>query len=160
MALVVPDASVMVKWFLQNEPLAKRALTLHRDIQNKRCDCIIPEFAFQEVLNALTKPKAGFTARRAMSALRQLKELRMGEVRTGPRLWRHALSCVQAYPGLRFFDACYVAIAQSKSGVWLTHDTAALKAVGHLSYVKSLADFYGLTNAGNWKRKPGREAKR
>jgi predicted nucleic acid-binding protein len=107
--IVVIDASVVVKWFVEEE-LTNQALTLAEDYETRRVDLRSVQLMPFEVMNALRyNPELGETeVEKAAEALTRLG------VALHPILQDlHSLSLRCAYRyGLTIYDASYLALAQ------------------------------------------------
>jgi predicted nucleic acid-binding protein len=140
--VIVPDASVVVKWYFQDEDLADRALALREDYIAGRCRLVLPDFAYHEVTNILSKPRSGFSASREFldRQIGSLFALRIPSVRFR-RLWfRRAIPYIFGFR-LSIYDACYVALAHERKGEWVTADEIAARKLRRASFVRRLADY-------------------
>ena len=127
----VVDASVIVKWFLQNQEADRdRALAL-RDLHlSGRSTIFMPHLALLEVLNAIRfSPKAN--EEDGEIALEALQDLHLERKPPESELLRKANAIAWAYK-ITIFDALYVALAEQVGYPLITADEAMVKKLkGH-----------------------------
>ena len=125
-ALVVADASVIVKWFVEEEH-TDAALRFREDYLDRVVDVASPDLLPYEVLNALRyNPVLGE---------RQLKEI--AEALDKYSLWlaplegELALRCVEnaVRHGISVYDAAYISLGQIKETPVYTADLALMNRV-------------------------------
>jgi predicted nucleic acid-binding protein len=125
-ALVVADASVIVKWFVKEEH-TDAALRLRYDYIDRVVDVASPDLLPYEVLNAL-----GYNP---VLGERQLKEI--AEALDKYSLWlaplegELALRCVEnaVRHGISVYDAAYISLGQIKETPVYTADRALMNRV-------------------------------
>jgi predicted nucleic acid-binding protein len=119
MRLVVPDASVILKWVLppEREPCAGAALALLDDFVEGDLMLAVPTLWYYEVANTIARlaPIA------AGKQLRQLRRLGMAEIAVDDAVEERALGCVRRF-GVTFYDAAYYATAVELGGELVTAD--------------------------------------
>ncbi|MBV8496699.1 MAG: type II toxin-antitoxin system VapC family toxin [Gammaproteobacteria bacterium] len=117
--VVVPDASVILKWALpaQGEPDAARALALRDAISDERVRAVVPALWLYEVGNTIARR---FPVH-ATGWLRALLKLGLAEAPITDAWLDRALSLTQRYP-VTFYDAAYHATALMLRGVFVTPD--------------------------------------
>jgi len=125
-ALVVADASVVVKWFVEEEH-TEAALRLRDDYIDRAVDLASPDLLPYEVLNALRyNPGLGE---------RQLKEI--AEALEKYSLWLAPLEgelarrCVEnaMRHGISVYDSAYISLGQLKEAPFYTADRALMNRV-------------------------------
>jgi predicted nucleic acid-binding protein len=136
--IVVVDASVVTKWFVQ-EPETKQALRLRRDYRDGKVDLWSTQLMPFEVLNALRyNPELGEEElRRAATALAGyrialyplLDDLKEGCLR------------VAVQYGTTIYDAAYVALSEFFGKRLYTTDAKLLAKVKDVSTVRHLAEY-------------------
>lgn len=104
----VVDASVIVKWFL-NEEKKTEALKLRDEHISEKSMIIVPELLFVEVINALRYKRAD--ERRLLEASEALWEIQLHVEHTNSFLLQTAVSLCLKYE-LSLYDALYAALAQ------------------------------------------------
>ncbi len=137
MELLVPDASVILKWFLADPPHAKIA-SLVRDgyIQGVH-RLLIPEYAYYEVANVLTHPKTRYGYQQAKRTLAAFRKLRIPSVRFKMRKLNRALDLTYMHNlKASYYDALYLAVAEKYGGKWITADWKAFRRLRKLDYVE------------------------
>lgn len=155
MPVVVPDASVILKWVLPpaDEGDVDRALAMRDSIMSGRVRALVPDLWVYEVGNTLAR-------RFPDRAFRLLDALARFDLAIAPRSRRwlnHALDLTQRY-GVTFYDAAYHAHAIVERGVFVTADARYLQRAGEARSIMHLSAW----NAGNGgtASRSGRGAKR
>ncbi len=125
--LIVPDASVILKWVLprEEEPDWERARRLLEDFVDGETEMIVPSLWFFEAGNTLTR-RFGFEV--ADSMLHWLMELQIPE--QAPRSWATTAVALAANRGVTFYDAAYYAVAVERGGVLVTADQRFIRTLG------------------------------
>lgn len=128
---VVPDASLVVKWFKQENPVESTiaAHALLEDIADCRVDACWAPPTFGEVLNALHR--AGRSPEAIEADLSNLHQLELLPWTLEPEMARRAAELSRDY-GIDTFDAQYVAVAEEVQGVWVTFDRKAHDKIADL----------------------------
>ncbi|MBI5512073.1 MAG: type II toxin-antitoxin system VapC family toxin [Deltaproteobacteria bacterium] len=131
----VLDASVAVKWFLE-EPGADVADRVLDDIYSGAREHLVPELFFFEVLAVCLRrhPKPRDFAATDMPYLLALPITR---AQMTAALTRGAAELVEA--GLSGCDAAYAALAREVDGEWLTFDEKAAGLLQNPAWVRVLA---------------------
>ncbi len=134
MNIVVPDASVLLKWVLhENEPHLDQALALRALICQRHVRALVPPLWYFEVGNTLARRVPALAAD-VLSALRDMQlEERMHDTSTEAP----ALQLVKDY-GVTFYDASYHALAIVSGGTFVTSDARYIeraRGAGHLSHL-------------------------
>jgi predicted nucleic acid-binding protein len=118
--VVVPDASVLLKWVLPpaDEPNADRALHLRSAILHERIQALVPSLWFYEVGNTVARrfPK------QATQWLMSMMKFGLEEAPLSERWLTTALG-LTARCGSSFYDAAYHAVALVHGGVYITADS-------------------------------------
>ncbi|MCM0606197.1 MAG: type II toxin-antitoxin system VapC family toxin [Xanthomonadaceae bacterium] len=136
--VVVPDASVVLKWFI-SEKDSDKALRVLEQLINTPDQIAIPELVFYEVLNTLNRffpnemgnPKSDryqllekvfyFFHHRFVMTVDQINRV------------HHYQSL-----GLSGYDATYVVLAEKLKGIWLTFDSKAASVLKNSKFVELL----------------------
>ncbi len=117
--IVVPDASVLLKWVLHasDEPDTEKALALRQAAISGVATLVVPRLWLYEVGNTLTRR---FPAQ-AEPLLEALLDFGLTEARRSPRWLRQTVSLARQH-GVTFYDAAYHATALVRGGVFVTAD--------------------------------------
>ena len=138
--LVVPDASVILKWVLPpaNEPDFERALALRDAIAAGHVHTRVPALWIYEVGNMLARERPG-DARQLLETL-----LRFG-LTSAPQssIWLgRTLELTKRY-GVTFYDAAYHAHAIVERGVLITADERYVSRASEAGFVMRLSEWDG-----------------
>jgi predicted nucleic acid-binding protein len=138
MKLVVPDASVLLKWVLpeEGEPWVGEALRLRDDFETGRADLLVPSLWYYEAGNVL----ALHYAESAADRLAVLVGLRLS-VAEPNEMWRVKTLDLAKTHGVTFYDASYHALAILHNGVFITSDEKYLRKVSAAGYALHLKDW-------------------
>jgi len=136
--IVVPDASVLLKWVLRapDEPDTDKALALRQAAISGAVILVVPRLWLYEVGNILTRR---FPAQ-AEPALEALLDFGLTEARRSPRWLRLAVSLARHH-GVTFYDAAYHATALVRGGVFVTADERYVRCAGSAGGVALLRDW-------------------
>jgi len=136
--VVVADASVIVKWFVQEE-YSDKALDLRDDYVNRMVDIASSELLPFEVLNSLRyNPEFGE---------KDIKESAVAIEKYG--LWYFSLlgglvekSIENALRyGISIYDACYISLGELKMMTVYTADEKLLKKVKGTLWLRHISDY-------------------
>jgi predicted nucleic acid-binding protein len=135
--IVVPDASVLLKWVMRapDEKETPRALELKTAWLDGTVDLVVPMLWAFEVGNVLGL-KQGAAAEGLLQAM---FELALPEEHVAPyasRVFR-----LMAEYGVTFYDAAYHALAIHRDGVMLTADRRYLSRAGSAGHLTLLSDW-------------------
>ena len=136
--LVVPDASVILKWVLpsEDEPNLGQALELRDSIADGRVRAIVPSLWFYEVGNTLARRRPEHAER----ALGVLSRFDLENAPRSPRWLEWTLDLTQRY-GVTFYDASYHAHAIVGHGVFVTADERYIGRAGQAGFVMPLSEW-------------------
>jgi len=117
--IVVPDASVVLKWVLPpaDEPDAAKALALRSAIAEESVRAVLPSLWLYEVGNTVAR-RFPAQAERWIGALMRFQ---LEEEHPSPSWLRSVLHLTDEY-GVAFYDAAYHAVAMVHRGVLVTAD--------------------------------------
>jgi predicted nucleic acid-binding protein len=136
--LVVPDASVLLKWVLpsDDEPDADKALLLRAAIRDEAAHALVPPLWLYEVGNTIAR-RFPIQASRWLSAL-----MKFGLAEASPtQPWlAKTLELTQRYE-VSFYDAAYHALALLHNGVFITADSRYVNRVMDAGSVIALSDW-------------------
>ncbi len=119
MTVVVPDASVILKWALPSdaEPAADRALQLRNAIRDDVVRAVVPGLWLFEVGNTVARR----FPQHARAWLSALVKFGLEEQAVSPQWLRQVVELTERYP-VSFYDAAYHATALVHRGVFVTAD--------------------------------------
>ena len=125
--IVVPDASVILKWALPSdaEPDVDKALPLRNAIRDDLVRAVVPTLWIYEVGNTVARR----FPEHASAWLAALLKFGLEESPSSPQWLAQTLELVQRY-AVTFYDAAYHATALVQGGVFVTAD---LRYVRHAS---------------------------
>jgi predicted nucleic acid-binding protein len=136
-AVIVPDASVLLKWILRSddEPDRDRALDLKAAWLDDACELVVPSLWVFEVGNVLGL-KQPATAAALLQAM-----LDLGIREEAPRGYIGAIVSLMREYRVTFYDAAYHALAIRERGTMLTADRAYVKKAAAAGHVRLLGDW-------------------
>lgn len=138
MSRCVPDASVVVKWFLEEE-FSRDARRLRDDYASDAVELEAPSLLSFEVLNAV-RYAGVFSAKE----LRQVAEaLDAFAIPTNPLEGPLAVATLEvaSATGLTVYDASYVALAREVGGILYTADRALIAATRRLGVAAHIESY-------------------
>ena len=134
--LYIVDASVVLKWFLEEIEDQKNALELRQDYFENSIDLVSPHYIFAEVMNTLGRKSSHVSA---LSAFATLLTYNLPHYRTTLELASLAVELMKEFPGISFYDAGYHALALQHGGTFVTGDKKyyeKTKKRGHIMLLK------------------------
>lgn len=136
--LVVPDASVLLKWVLpsDDEPEVDKALLLRAAILNDAVRAIVPALWLYEVGNTVARR---FPAH-ASAWLTSLMKFGLTEAVPSDAWLAAALELVRTYE-VSFYDAAYHALAIIRRGVFVTADVRYVNRMAGEGTVMALSEW-------------------
>jgi len=136
--IVVPDASVIVKWFVEEE-YTHEANQLRRDYVNQFIEIMVPNIIYYEVVNALRYSGVYgedelIQVGEALQAYQFLEIPLKGEYlkETVKRALKH---------GITIYDACYVAIASIEKAILYTADEKLIDKINEPTLIKHIKEY-------------------
>lgn len=120
MKMVVPDASVILKWVLpdpKGEQDVEQALYLRDSAVNGKISIKVPSLWLYEVGNTLTRRFAD----RSQELLEALMDFNLDESGVDAEWLGQAIALTRRY-NVTFYDAAYHALALAEKGVFVTAD--------------------------------------
>lgn len=135
--VLVPDASVLLKWVLRSpdEPDRDRALELKTAWLEDACELVVPSLWVYEVGNVLGLKHPSTAA----SLLQAMVDLGIPE--EAPHGYIAAIVGLMRDSKVTFYDAAYHALAVHRRGTMLTADRAYVKKAGRAGHVTLLGDW-------------------
>jgi predicted nucleic acid-binding protein len=140
---LVVDASVAVKWHLEDEVWADRAARLLTRFSHGEVELIAPEHIRYEVPSAITNATLGKTPRLPEHEGKAAIEEFLG---LGLTMVGEDAIIVDAYRlsrehGCAFYDALYLAVAERFKLPFVTADTKLYERISKLPYVQWIEEF-------------------
>lgn len=134
--LVVPDASVLLKWVLPSdaEPDADNALLLRTAIFDEAVSALVPSLWLYEVGNTIARR---FPAH-ATAWLSALMKFGLDEAPQSQLWLAKVLELTRKYE-VSFYDAAYHAVALIHKGLFVTADTRYINRVAEVGSVEALS---------------------
>lgn len=133
--LTVIDASVAIKWFVNEELQQEEALSVLDQIQSAPQNFFVPELFFNEMLSVLCKLLKDETE--VQPHLQSLENLGLTRIGNGSELLALAAK-IAIQHNLTGYDAIYAATAKLTGAKWLTADRQAHKRIIAMGISKSL----------------------
>jgi predicted nucleic acid-binding protein len=135
--IAVTDASVALKWFVQESDAVQAVLLRERHITGHLI-LAAPDLLLYEVGNAL-RYKRDFSTAGIQAALSDLLHLHLELVNPTERLLHHAAEMAHQ-TRLTFYDALYLAVARELNTRLITADKRLHEAAGKMVPVTLLSD--------------------
>ncbi|HEX5314531.1 MAG TPA: type II toxin-antitoxin system VapC family toxin [Gammaproteobacteria bacterium] len=139
MRIVVPDASVILKWILADptgEQDVDKAIALRDAVIGGEIAIRVPSLWIYEVGNILTRK----FAKHAGNALAALVAFGMDERRTEGDLLSRTVALTQSCK-VTFYDAAYHALALEENGTFVTADARYLRKAAKVGAVTLLSEW-------------------
>lgn len=133
--LVVPDASVLLKWVLNQDEEKDTipALQLRQDFIEGKLELVVPQLCLFEVGNTIAR----LFPSQAEEILLEFLEFNIAETALTREILKESLRLVQKY-AVTFYDAVYHALAICHRGVFLTADDKYLRAIKNEKHALAL----------------------
>ena len=137
--IIVPDASVILKWVLEkeDEPDYSRAIELQEALLDEHIEIKLPTLWRYEVGNVLGLKKPAM-AGELMSALLAYD---FEEVPLGSDYCLAVLDHMEKVKGVTFYDSAYHVLALRTNGLYVTADMIYVKKSKHKRHVALLAQW-------------------
>jgi predicted nucleic acid-binding protein len=135
--VVVPDASVLLKWVLEStdEENRDRALELREAWISGSCEIVVPSLWFFEVGNivGMKQPSS------AVQLMRKLTSYHFEE-EPDHAIVERAFDLMKRFK-VTFYDAAYHAVAINHSGTFLSADDVYVRKTASAGHIRLLADW-------------------
>lgn len=131
----IVDASVLLKWFLDEEGHKNEALLLKNDYAAGMVELNIPDYAYAEFLNTAGRVLPVYRAQLIFSLLLMMS---IPECSVTLEVAGRAFRIMKKYHGVSFYDAGYHALAMEHNAVFITADKkyyAKAKKLGNILYL-------------------------
>ncbi|GAH20621.1 unnamed protein product [marine sediment metagenome] len=135
--IVVLDTSVIIKWYRQEEILAKKALALRESYLLGRIAVCQPSLAACELANVL-RYKSELSTRAVREAMDSFFNMGFDFVSSTRNLIDRAVPLAREND-VTVYDALFAAVAESKNGYMITADRKLHDRLSSFSFVHFLA---------------------
>ncbi len=134
MKLIVPDASVILKWVLRDDEIYReKAMAILNDWLNEKYELILPSLWIYEVGNIISRREPVY----AKDIMQRLLGYEFTEIKTDETLLTAILELVRD-KRVTFYDASYHAIAIQRKGRFITADREYFNRVRDKGYIQLL----------------------
>ena len=131
--MIILDASVVVKWFSEEE-YTDKALEIRERIRMGEEKVVVPDLLLYELANAL-RYNSNFDANDVSDALTSIFDMDMDIVTPIPETINSAVTLAFEY-NITVYDAFYVALAKETELTFITADRRLCERVSNLDFVK------------------------
>ena len=135
--MIILDASVVVKWFSEEE-YTEKALDIRERIRRGEERVIVPDLLLYELANALNY-NPNFNVNDVSDALKSIFDMDLDIVTPLPEIINLAITIAFEYT-ITVYDAFYIALAKDLRFSFITADARLCERVKDLDFVKFLGD--------------------
>jgi len=135
---VVPDTSVIIKWFRQGEVLAEQALALRAAYLDGRIQVLVPTLLAYELTNVL-RYKHDLTMDQIEEAVQSLFDMGLEWVPPSAAMMRRAAVIARASDAT-VYDATFAALAEGLQATFVTADERLVHRLAAWPFVRFLGD--------------------
>jgi predicted nucleic acid-binding protein len=135
--MIILDASVVVKWFSEEE-YTEKALEIRERIRRGEERVIVPDLLLYELANALNY-NPNFNVIDVSDALKSIFDMDLDIVTPLPEIINLAITIAFEYT-ITVYDAFYIALAKDLRFSFITADARLCERVKDLDFVKFLGD--------------------
>ena len=138
--IVVPDASVILKWVLERGEgqEVSKALELQNAFIAEDLALQVPTLWQYEVGNVLGLKQPAL----AGELMKALLEYELPEVPLTPDYCQAVLQLMYEIKGITFYDSCYHALALENMGVYITADREYFKKARRKGHISLLSEWH------------------
>jgi predicted nucleic acid-binding protein len=147
-ARVVPDTSVVIKWFRQGEILAGQALALRTAYLEGRIEVVVPTLLAYELANVL-RYKEDLTTAQVEDAVQSLFDMGLEWVPPLATVLRRATQLART-SGTTVYDATFAALAERLEATFVTADRRLTQRLAALPFVQLLEEVAGAGGERRW----------
>lgn len=137
-AWVVPDTSVVIKWFRQGEILAEQALALRSAYVGGSVGISVPTLLVYELANVL-RYKDDLTTGQVEEAVQSLFDMGLKWNPPAAETLCRAVEMARHHD-VTVYDAVFAAVAESAEAVFVTADERLAHRLAALPFVRYLGD--------------------
>jgi predicted nucleic acid-binding protein len=135
---VVPDTSVIIKWFRQGEILAEQALALRAAYLDGRIQVFVPSLLGYEMANVL-RYKDELTTVQVEEAIQSLFDMELAWVPPTAAMMRRAAAIARA-ADTTVYDSTFAALAESLEATFVTADERLVRRLAAWPFVRFLGE--------------------
>jgi predicted nucleic acid-binding protein len=135
--MIILDASVVIKWFSEEE-YTDKALEIRERIRMGEERVVVPDLLLYELANALTY-NPSFDANDVSDALTSIFDMDVDIVTPIPEIINSAVTLAFEH-NITVYDSSYVALAKELELTFITADRRLCERVSNLNYVKFIGD--------------------
>lgn len=132
---LVPDSSVVIKWFSQEEG-TEIALKIRKNFLEGKINIVVPDIQIYEIANALRYNRV-FQERDVKGAIKSLIDLGLNIFVPTKDVIEKAVEVSFKY-NVSFYDAYFVALARTLNFLFVTADEKLYDKLSTLEFVKLL----------------------
>jgi len=136
--MYVLDASVILKWFIEENDSEKARAILNRYIKGDFI-IVVPDFLLYEVANVL-KCSGAYTEKEIIEAVTSLYDLDIKIISSLSDVLKTMIK-LTFQKGITSYDAIYLALAIELQIPFITADVRLYHKINDIKYVKLLKDF-------------------
>ena len=137
-ALVVPDTSVIIKWYRQSEVLADQALALRHGYLDGQIALVVPSLLAYELANVL-RFKSDLATEDVQAAVESLYDIGLEWILPSSAVVCRAVEIARSC-GTTVYDATFVALAESLDATFVTADRRLVLQLPGRARVRFLSD--------------------
>jgi predicted nucleic acid-binding protein len=134
--MIVLDASVILKWVLDEEPQGRSARSYRDGHLTGINPIVVPELLYYEIASALGA-KTSLTSEDAINGFNAIVEMELESHSLQGENFVEAIQMARQFK-ISLYDSSYIALAKSLACDFITADEALVKRVKTLSCVKLL----------------------
>lgn len=135
--LIIADASVLLKWVVDETDLQEEAALLRDDFKNEKVNIVVPAHCIYEIGNML--------ARNYLASVRSylsfFLESSIEEYPMTFSLMNLTVLLLEQYPNISFYDASYHALAIKEEGTFVTADQKYFHKTHKEGHIMLLSDY-------------------
>jgi predicted nucleic acid-binding protein len=135
---IVPDTSVVIKWFRQGEVLAERALALRAAYLDGQIQVPVPSLLVYELANVL-RYKNDLTTAQIGEAVQSLFDMDLEQVPPTAMMMRRA-AVIAREADVTVYDATFAALAEGLKATFVTADERLARRLAAWPFVLFLGD--------------------
>jgi predicted nucleic acid-binding protein len=135
---IVPDTSVVIKWFRQGEVLAERALALRAAYLDGQIQVPVPSLLVYELANVL-RYKNDLTTAQIGEAVQSLFDMDLEQVPPTAMMMRRA-AVIAREADVTVYDATFAALAEGLEATFVTADERLARRLAAWPFVLFLGD--------------------
>lgn len=137
-SIYIIDASVILKWFLEEGKFQTEALALQYDFFDKKITLEIPHYALAEILNTLGR---SLSQEKALAVFRMILTYRITEHHITLEIASLAIELMKKFAGISFYDAGYHALALEQGATFITADEKYFRRTHKEGRIMLLKDY-------------------